>query len=172
MLQPTHGAAGVLAAELVLLQFDIPLMSWEAAAGVLIGCIAGPLADIDKQGSIMAKIFFPVSALLRVLKIKHRTFTHSLAFLLVLGVLAVPMPPLYYWIFLAAYASHPLIDLFNEQGVQLLWPLKLKIRLLPRFMAVDTGSTGEVMFRWLLIAAGVWLILQDAGLAFFTENMR
>ncbi|WP_159886944.1 metal-dependent hydrolase [Paenibacillus puerhi] len=168
MLQPTHGAAGVLAAELVLLQYNVSLLSWEAAAGVLIGCVAGPLADIDKQGSIMAKIFFPVSALLRLLKIKHRTFTHSLAFLLVLGVLAIPMPPLYYWIFLAAYASHPLIDLFNEQGVRLLWPLKLKIRLLPRMIAVDTGSTAEMIFRWLLIAACVWLLLLDAGFAAFT----
>ncbi|MEK8129942.1 metal-dependent hydrolase [Paenibacillus filicis] len=167
MLQPTHGAAGVLAAELTLMHFQVPLLSWEAAAGVLIGCLAGPLADIDKQGSIMAKIFFPVSALLRLMKIKHRTFTHSIMFLVLLGGIAAPMPPLYYWIFLAAYASHPLIDLFNEQGVRLFWPLKFKIRLLPRFLAVDTGSTAEIMFRWLLIAACGWLLLLDAGVASF-----
>jgi inner membrane protein len=149
------------------MHFHVPLLSWEAAAGVLIGCVAGPLADIDKQGSIMAKIFFPVSALLRLMNIRHRTFTHSIVFLGLLGALAAPLPPLYDWIFLAAYASHPLIDLLNEQGVSLFWPLKFKIRLLPRFLAIDTGSTAEIVFRWLIIAACGWLLLQDAGIASF-----
>jgi inner membrane protein len=52
---------------------------------------------------------------------------------------------------LFAYASHPLIDLFNEQGVAFFWPLKVKIRLLPEFLAIETGSFAESIFRFLLM---------------------
>ncbi|MDQ1913354.1 metal-dependent hydrolase [Paenibacillus sp. GD4] len=161
MLQKTHGVAGVLAAELVILQSGVPILSWEAAAGVLIGCFAGPLADIDKPGSVMAKLFFPLSALLRFLQIKHRTLTHSLVFLLALTVLAIPLPSFYFWTFLFAYATHPLIDLLNEQGVRLLWPAPFKIRLLPKWLAIETGSAAEVIFRWGLIFVGVLLLGQE-----------
>lgn len=157
MLQKTHSAAGLVAAELVIIYHDGTFWSWEAAGALLLGCLAGPLADVDKQGSTMAKLLFPVSALLRLLDVRHRTMTHSLVFILTLMVLSLPLSPLYHAVFIAAYLSHPLIDLFNEQGVHLFWPLKLRVRLLPKFLAVDTGSTNETVFRWMLLAVGIWL---------------
>ncbi|TBL71108.1 metal-dependent hydrolase [Paenibacillus thalictri] len=167
MLQKTHGLAGLLAAELVVFHQGVPLLSWEAAGALLIGCFAGPLADVDKPGSVMAKIFFPLSALLHVLKVKHRTLTHSILIVILLGLAASPLPPLYYWSFLLAYATHPLIDLLNERGVQLLWPLRFKIRLLPKVLAIDTGSLAEVAFRWLVAAAAVLLLLVKLDIARF-----
>lgn len=157
MLQKTHSAAGLVAAEIVLVYRDAPFLSWDAAGAVLLGCLAGTLADVDKQGSTMAKVLFPLSALLRLLNVRHRTVTHSLLFIAILMMLALPLPGLFFWTFIIAYASHPLIDLLNEQGVQLLWPLKLKVRVLPKFMAIDTGSMSETVFRWLLLAAGLWI---------------
>ncbi|MBP1156711.1 MULTISPECIES: metal-dependent hydrolase [unclassified Paenibacillus] len=157
MLQKTHSAAGLVAAELVLVSQGVSFWSWEAAGAVLIGCMAGPLADVDKQGSTMAKLLFPVSALLRLLHVRHRTMTHSIVFILALMLLSLPLSPLYHAVFIAAYLSHPLIDLFNEQGVQLFWPLKAKVRLLPKFMAVDTGSTKETAIRWMLLGVSLWL---------------
>ncbi|TVY09039.1 metal-dependent hydrolase [Paenibacillus cremeus] len=148
MLQKTHSFAGLLAAEGVVLYLQPSPVSWESAAALLIGCLAGPLADIDKQGSTMAKIFFPLSFLLHLGGIRHRTFTHSFLCLIGLGLLFTSLPPLLYWSFLLAYASHPLIDLLNEQGVELIWPLKLKFRLLPKFMAIGTGSMMETLFRY------------------------
>jgi inner membrane protein len=161
MLQKTHSVAGLLAAEIVLFQSDVPLWSWESAAGLLLGCFVGPLADIDKQGSVMAKIFFPLSALLRFLDIKHRTLTHSFLFLAALTILAIPMPPYFFWTFMLAYASHPLIDLLNEQGVQLLWPMKVKVRLLPRWLAIETGSAAEVLFHMLLLLVCIVLPVME-----------
>lgn len=161
MLQKTHSAAGLVAAELVLSMHHVPFLSWEAAGALLAGCLAGPLADIDKPGSTMAKLLFPLSALLRFLGVHHRTMTHSILFILVLMVLALPLQPVLFWSVVCAYASHPLIDLLNEQGVSLLWPYKKKFRLLPKPMAVDTGSAVETAFRWLLLAAVLWIPLSS-----------
>lgn len=157
MLQKTHSVAGFVAAELVILYQDVPFLSWEAAGALLLGCLSGTLADVDKQGSTMAKVLFPLSFLLKILKVRHRTLTHSLLFILALMFVAHPLPDLFFWTFIAAYASHSIIDLLNERGVELLWPLKVHIRLLPKFIAIDTGSFGETVFRWILLAASLWV---------------
>jgi inner membrane protein len=151
MLQKTHSVAGFISAEIVLVYQNVPFLSWEAAGAILLGCLAGTLADVDKPGSTMAKVLFPLSALLRFLNVRHRTLTHSILFILALMMFALPLPPLFFWAFTIAYASHPLIDLFNEQGVQLFWPIKIKVRVLPKFIAIDTGSMSETAFRWLLL---------------------
>jgi inner membrane protein len=151
MLQKTHSIAGLLAAESVILYFHGTLFSLESAAGLLLGCLAGPLADIDKPGSTMAKVFVPLSILLKFLGVRHRTLTHSFICLLGLYFLLSPLPKPLAWGCLLAYASHPFIDLFNEQGVALLWPLKIKFRLLPKFLAIETGSMFETLFRYALM---------------------
>lgn len=157
MLQKTHSIAGFISAEIVLVYQDMSFFTWDAAGAVLLGCLAGTLADVDKPGSTMAKVLFPLSALLRLLKVKHRTVTHSLLFMLLLVMVAMPLPPLYFWVFILAYGSHSLIDLFNERGVELFWPIPFKIRLLPKFIAIDTGSMGETVFRSLLLVVSLVL---------------
>lgn len=151
MLQRTHSLAGLLAAESVVLVMNQSLFSWEAAGALMLGCLAGPMADIDKQGSTVAKVFIPLSFLLRILRIKHRTLTHSIVFLIGLFLLLSPLPPVILWSCLIAYATHPLLDLLNEQGVALLWPIRTKFRLLPKFAAVHTGSFSESFIRVVLM---------------------
>ncbi|AZS15960.1 metal-dependent hydrolase [Paenibacillus lutimineralis] len=157
MLQKTHTLAGLVAAECVIIYYNQPLLSWESGAALLIGCLVGPLADIDKRGSTMAKILLPLSWLLQILRVKHRTMTHSLLFLVLLGYLLTPLPDFYYWTIIAAYASHPLIDLLNDQGVALLWPLNRKFRFLPKPVAIDTGSLQEIVFRTTLAVLAIIL---------------
>lgn len=157
MLQKTHSAAGLVAAEIVLVNLQVPFLSWDAAGAILLGCLAGTLADVDKPGSTMAKVLFPLSALLKLVHVRHRTLTHSILFVAALALAASPLPLLYFWVLIAAYASHPLIDLLNENGVQLFWPLKGKIRLLPKALAVDTGSPLETAIRWLLLIVSLWI---------------
>ncbi len=156
MLQKTHSLAGLLTAECVLSYYHQPLLTWEAGTALLLGCLIGPLADIDKKGSTMAKIFLPLSGILHLLKVKHRTLTHSLLFILALASLTSALPEIFFWTFILAYGSHTLIDMFNEQGVALFWPWKRKIRLLPKFLAIDTGSFAEGIFR---LALGIAVIL-------------
>lgn len=151
MLQKTHSLAGLLAAESVVLYFNEPLFSWESVAILMIGCLAGPLADVDKPGSITAKLFLPLSYLLKFLKVRHRTLTHSLVCLIGLYLLLSPLPQPVLWASLLAYASHLLLDLLNEQGIALLWPLRIKFRLLPKFLAIKTGSVTEGFIQIVLI---------------------
>jgi inner membrane protein len=157
MLQKTHSVAGFVAAEIVLVHQHVPWLSWQAAGALLLGCAAGILADVDKQGSTIAKVLFPLSALLRILKVRHRTVTHSLLFILALMAAAASLPALFFRVFIIAYASHPLIDLLNEKGVQLLWPLPVKVRFLPHCIAIDTGSASEKVFRLALFAVSLWI---------------
>lgn len=151
MLQKTHSLAGLLAAESIILYFNEPLFSIESIAILMIGCLAGPMADVDKPGSITAKIFFPISYLLRFLKVRHRTLTHSLACLTGLYLLLSPLSKPLLWASLLAYATHLLLDLLNEQGIALLWPLRIKFRLLPKFLAVKTGSVTEGLIQAILL---------------------
>ncbi|MFC5450340.1 metal-dependent hydrolase [Paenibacillus aestuarii] len=161
MLQKTHSVAGLVSAEVVLVWQDVSFLSWEAAGALLLGCLAGTLADVDKPGSTMAKVLFPLSALLHVLKVRHRTVTHSLLVIALIMLAAGPLPTLFYWTLVVGYVSHPLIDLLNDKGVQLLWPIPGKVRLLPKWLAITTGSTGETVFRALLfvISLGIPLLL-------------
>ncbi|GGH19170.1 metal-dependent hydrolase [Paenibacillus segetis] len=151
MLQKTHSLAGIVAAECVIMYYHQPLLSWESGAALLIGCMAGPLADVDKRGSTMAKIFLPLSFILQLLRVKHRTLTHSLLFLVGLTMLLSPLSPFFYWTCLLAYASHPLIDMLNDKGIALLWPWNIKFRLVPSFLAIKTGSHAEDLFRLFLL---------------------
>lgn len=157
MLQKTHSVAGFISAEIVLVYQDVSFLSWEAAGALLLGCLAGTLADVDKPGSTMAKVLFPLSALLRFLKVRHRSVTHSCLFIITLMILAFPLPTLFFWVFIIAYASHPLIDLLNEKGVQLFWPNKMRVRVLPKFIAIDTGSMAETIIRGLLFVISLWI---------------
>jgi inner membrane protein len=159
MLQKTHSVAGFVAAEIVLVYQGATFFSWEAAGALLLGCLSGTLADVDKPGSTMAKVLFPLSALLRIMKVHHRTMTHSIILIIVLVILARPLPALLFWSFIIAYLSHPLIDLLNDKGVHLLWPLKMNFRVLPKFIAIDTGSLSETVFRWLLLATSLCIPL-------------
>ncbi|NEW05108.1 metal-dependent hydrolase [Paenibacillus sp. SYP-B3998] len=159
MLQKTHSVAGFISAEIVLVYQDVSFFSWESAGALLLGCLVGTLADVDKPGSTMAKVLFPLSALLRLLKVRHRTVTHSILIMLLLLLTTSSLPPLFYWVFMVAYASHPLIDLFNDKGVQLFWPIPWKIRLLPKWMAITTGTGAETVFRWLLFLVSLGIPL-------------
>jgi inner membrane protein len=165
MLQKTHSVAGLISAEIVLVYQGVSFLSWEAAGALLLGCLAGTLADVDKPGSTMAKVLFPLSALLHILHVRHRTVTHSLLIILLFMFASSQLPSLFYWVFIMAYASHPLIDLLNDKGVQLFWPIPWKIRVLPKWMAITTGSSIETVFRFLLFVLSL-------GIPFLTIQFK
>src|SRR5690625_4536912 len=54
--------------------------------GALVGGVAGVISDLDEPKSKFGKVFFPISYPLHAL-FGHRTFTHSLLFVLLLGVI-------------------------------------------------------------------------------------
>lgn len=109
----------------------------------------------------------------------HRGPTHSLAALAAFTVgvryLWPTLPKPLLWALAAGYASHILIDLFNPQGVAILWPLttrKWSVKdsplLLPLHpLVVRTGGPGE-MWGWrpILMAALVGTLIVQVGADF------
>jgi inner membrane protein len=144
--------------ELALVETHAPLVWWTPFVVIAAGFI-GPVADIDEPESWVARRV-PILGQIIGRVIRHRTVTHSILFvalfwLFVCKIVYVPLPFHLPWgtfalALVIGYASHPFIDLFNPQGVQLFWPLPFWIKLLPDFLAVPVESPMEDIVRLIL----------------------
>lgn len=109
------------------------------------------LPDIDEPHSKLGRKLGPVSELLNQFA-GHRHFFHSLCFLGIVVWFAysinqkLPILPENLWVsFSIGVGSHLLGDMFfGRAGVQLFWPLNVKVRLLPGCWSV--GGLYEVIF--------------------------
>lgn len=153
MEMKTHAYAGLLVAQGTLIYFQQPAISLVTPIAFVTGYLLGPAADIDKPESFVGSKLWPISNALSMLKVGHRTLTHSIVFVALLWVALtlLPVPVVLVWVATLAYASHPSIDLLNEQGVQLFWPLPFRIKLLPDLIAIPVDSPGEGVIRLLLM---------------------
>lgn len=138
----THLAAGVA--------FSV-LAACSAPQTVLV-CFGSLLPDIDCKTSTLGKKAKFIGFLL-----KHRTFTHSILFV----VLTAFISP---YIALGAL-SHIILDMFNPQGVELLFPFgrKLSFPWISGFF--PTGSFGEDIFRYvmyIIIALSIIAVFQQS----------
>ncbi|MFZ6036465.1 MAG: metal-dependent hydrolase [Patescibacteria group bacterium] len=91
----------------------------------------------------------------------HRGFLHSAVILVAVSiVIAVLLPTntVAWMVVLLAYLSHLLLDALTKSGIGLLWPLQLRIGLLPRMLRVRTGGLLDTVLL-LLGAAGVVIFL-------------
>lgn len=127
MTGKTHAAAGVCAA----------LLLSAPTGGVVLAGLGALLPDIDCASSELGKNFKVIGALF-----EHRSFTHSLLFVL-LGTL------LSKWVGLGIL-THLLLDMMTKAGIRLLWPWKKKLRL-PFAKYNVTDSAFETAFRYALL---------------------
>ncbi|WP_213427528.1 MULTISPECIES: metal-dependent hydrolase [Paenibacillus] len=152
-----HSAAGIVLAETIILSNGKP--TWEITVAAVIGSgILALLPDLDHRSSTISRTF-PLqfaSHGLNLLGFRHRAQMHSLSALLVLGglmwVYSIQIPWILSVCFFTAYASHIFLDMFNEEGVELFWPLPWRIRFLPGFLAVssDNHSLLQSFIEWAL----------------------
>ncbi|MUV37858.1 hypothetical protein JNUCC1_01664 [Lentibacillus sp. JNUCC-1] len=77
----THLLSGVAAG------FAVTGGDWRGAA---VGGVAGVVSDLDEHKSRFGKIFFPISFIINK-TVGHRTLTHSLLFVAVVGALLSPI---------------------------------------------------------------------------------
>lgn len=149
MMHQTHHAGGLIAAEIALIYYQQPFFSWITPAALFGGYFLAAAADIDKSESYVGQKLLPISLALQILRIRHRTVTHSLLFTAGLWLLlknsGLPEVLVIAWV--AAYASHWFLDLFNEQGVELAWPIPFRFKFLPSLLAVGTDSFVEGLIR-------------------------
>ncbi|QQE79665.1 metal-dependent hydrolase [Alicyclobacillus sp. SO9] len=153
----THEMVGALSMEMVLVETHAGLHWWTPVLVVAAG-LAAPVPDIDQPESWIAHKI-PLGQVVGRF-VRHRTVTHSLLFLallwvVLLRVVQIPLPLGLSWHSVAwalwiGYASHPLADLLNPQGVQLLWPLPWWVKVLPEPIAIPVESGREALLHAIL----------------------
>jgi inner membrane protein len=145
MTGKTHIVGGI-AASLAFAQItnNDPILMMAA------GVFGALLPDICHGGSKIGRKLKLLSKLINAI-FGHRTFTHSLLFLVIVGVLLnnyVPNEALRIG-FLVGMGSHYLLDMATKNGIKLLFPIKLTVRF-P--LTVTTGGAAEsVVFAILTV---------------------
>lgn len=148
-----------------LVPHDLPVLA-ACAAAVAIGSTS---PDIDQGRG-------PLGWVLRFACFGHRALTHSLLGLCLANALvaagltavATALPALNLPVapttaaFLLGMASHLTLDALTPQGIPLLWPVPLDVRLIPlRGLAIRTGSWVERMIVGpLLLVVAAWSVLR------------
>lgn len=125
-------------------------------------CTVGSLLpDICHGGSKVGRKLPIISHAVRLI-FGHRTVTHSLLFVIALGALlsltAVSVSITYGIII--GIASHLLLDAATVRGIELLWPLNIKVRL-PLY--THTGGMIEHVLFFVLAFSCFWMGIQTIG---------
>ena len=146
----THIVGGITAS-LAFAQFsnDNPLVLVGA------GVIGALLPDICHRGSKIGRTF-PIIAKLINTVFGHRSFTHSLLFLLLVMVVLHTLIP-YRAIsigIIIGMASHIVLDMCTKKGVKLFFPASISIRF-P--LTTKTGSKVERIVLMLLSMLSIYL---------------
>ncbi|OLP65217.1 hypothetical protein BACPU_17510 [Bacillus pumilus] len=136
MTGKTHMMGGIAAATAVAYYYGFEPVTMAAA-----GTVGALLPDLCHTKSKIGRKFPLLSTLISSV-FGHRTFTHSLLFLLIIYLIAktyIPNDSLSVGL-LIGMASHLLLDAGTVNGIKFLFPATIKVRL-PFY--VRTGSTGE-----------------------------
>ncbi|MFJ7953647.1 metal-dependent hydrolase [Lysinibacillus sp. NPDC096418] len=105
------------------------------------GVVGALLPDICHSGSKIGRTF-PISSKIVNRLFGHRSFTHSLLFLVLVALLMdaiVPYRSLTIGILLGM-ASHLILDMGTKKGIKLFFPIKISVRF-P--LTIKTGSSAE-----------------------------
>ena len=138
MTGKTHIIGG-LAASLAFAQ----VTNYEPVLLVGAGVIGAMIPDICHGGSKVGRAFPVVSKVINVL-FGHRSFTHSLLFLVLMAILMnsfVTIESVTAGI-LVGMASHLVLEMATRNGIKLLYPLKIRVRF-P--LTTRTGGAVESM---------------------------
>lgn len=135
-------------------------------AALLVGAALGTLPDLDSLPILLVSDD-PV-----VLMTMHRSFSHSLLVLPVVGWLiwwlfrrfgkgrVAESPRRWFWAVQAGLLTHPLLDAFTVYGTQLWWPLPVAPTMWSSVFIIDPAYT-----LWLLLACAVAWVARARPLA-------
>lgn len=143
MVGKTHIVGGV-AASLAFAQvgnLDPVIMMGAGVVGAL-------LPDICHGGSLIGRKMPLVSKIVNML-FGHRSFTHSILFLVIIAYLLISYVPseAVRVGFLVGMVSHFILDMATKNGIKLLFPIKLTVRF-P--LTVKTGGSAESVILGIL----------------------
>ncbi len=130
------------------------ITSYDPVLFILSGAAGAFIPDICHGGSKIGRKFPFLSKVINII-FGHRTFTHSLLFLLLVTLLIQLMidhSSIIAGVFIGM-ASHLLLDAATKQGIQLLYPVALRIRL-P--LTTKTGGSVEKVILFLLTVVSIY----------------
>ena len=166
MMHRTHQAAGMLAAAGYLMATHVPCISVPGVLGLAAGYFAAPLPDVDTPNSTPARMVPPLAWACELLRIPHRTLTHSVWALGALFLLAwsfrhahlghVDLGP----VIMAAWvsvATHPLVDMLTKAGVPLFWPLGRRYPF--RIAWFEANGTFDHIFHAVFLLAALVVVV-------------
>ncbi|KAB3541980.1 metal-dependent hydrolase [Bacillus safensis] len=158
MTGKTHIMGGVAASTAVAYYYGLDPVTMAAA-----GAVGALIPDLCHTKSKIGRKFPLLSALISSV-FGHRTFTHSLLFLLIIYFLAttyIPNDSLSIGL-LVGMASHLILDAGTVNGIKFLFPASIKVRL-PFY--VKTGSTGEQVVLAALTVVTCYYIAVICGIS-------
>lgn len=153
MTGKTHIAGGIAACAVI--QQLVGLHGTETAMLMVAGAGGALIPDICHAGSKVGRRLPLLARMIRLL-FGHRTVTHSLLSLIMVGVLLFSLASDYPAIrdgILIGMMSHLTLDAATVRGIELLWPLRQKVRL-PLY--TKTGSLTEYILFILFVVAIFW----------------
>ncbi|MFA6553609.1 MAG: metal-dependent hydrolase [Patescibacteria group bacterium] len=98
----------------------------------------------------------------------HRGFLHSLLLIAILSICAflfLKQSLAVVLVIIFGYTSHIIIDMLTRSGVELFWPIRTRVGLLPKFLRVKTGGIIDTILL-LAGAAGVIFFLYKTAYSF------
>ncbi|HBY83924.1 metal-dependent hydrolase [Staphylococcus sp.] len=157
MTGKTHASCGLLVGALTTQYFHTDLFS--SVTVIVLSVISSLLPDICHTQSKIGRQFKILSFLIRLL-FGHRTFTHSLLFIGIIGILLhIIDTPIYYEVaIIIGLISHVILDMVTPKGVKLLYPLPITIKTPLNF---KTGGLVDLSLATALTVGAIYVFFQS-----------
>lgn len=127
MTGKTHGACGTLVGALTINYYQTDLFT--TVTILCLSLVSSLLPDICHTKSKLGRHFKILSVIVNIF-FGHRTFTHSLLFIVLITILlSLIKTPNYYMVsILGGMLSHVILDMLTPRGVKFLYPLPINIK--------------------------------------------
>lgn len=156
MTGKTHASCGLLVGALTTQYFHTDLFS--SVTVVVLSVISSLLPDICHTQSKIGQKFKLLSFFIRLI-FGHRTFTHSLLFIGIIGFLLYLIDTLVYYgvAIIIGLFSHVILDMITPKGVKFLYPLPITIKMPINF---KTGGLVDLSLATALTVGAVYVFFQ------------
>lgn len=156
MTGKTHASCGILVGALAITYYKTDLFT--SVTIVVLAVIASLLPDICHTQSKIGRKIKVLSFFIRLL-FGHRTFTHSILFIAIigLGLYLIHTPQYYFITIITGLISHVILDMLTPKGVKLLYPVPLTVKLPITF---KTGGLVDLSLASALIIGSVYTLFK------------
>ena len=127
MTGKTHASCGILVGALAIEYYKTDLFT--SVTIVVLAVIASLLPDICHTQSKIGRKIRILSFFIRLL-FGHRTFTHSILFIVIigLGLYVIQTPQYYFMTIITGLISHVILDMLTPRGVKLFYPVPISVK--------------------------------------------